>query len=257
MLGATVLSDDDMYCAIAVQRRRRFDEPSIALHRRLAPHLTRAVQLNTRLSALDSRCTAAVDALDRLRQAAIVVDAEARALFANKKAERLVGPFGCLRMTAGVLHARSYAETAKLKALIAGCAAPPESDCGGAIGLPCEGRALTMSALVLPLRGESPAFFLSPRAVAIVFVTDPTWTPARLDAQLRRRFGLAPAEAAFALQIAKGDGLGFGRQARDLAVDRLHASCACLREDRRAAASRPRAPAGVDDVRSDVIAAYR
>ena len=64
-----------------------------------------------------------------------------------------------------------------------------------------------MSALVLPLRGEAPTFALSPRPTAVVFVSDPGRTPSRLTALLRRRFGLTAAEAAFALEIARGDGL--------------------------------------------------
>jgi DNA-binding CsgD family transcriptional regulator len=165
------------------------------------------VQLNVRLSNLDRCCSASAEALDQLRQGAIVVDAEARVLFANKEAERLVGPLGCLRMAAGVLQARTDAATTRLKALIAGCAAPPEREAGGALSLPRDGQEPPTSALVLPLRGEAPAFLLSPRPVAIVFVADPGRTPAPLDANLRRRFGLTAAEAAFALEIVKGDGL--------------------------------------------------
>jgi len=207
MLGSTVLSEEGLYCAIAVQRRPAFGEREIMFQRRLAPHLARAVQLNARLSALDQRSTASADALDRLSQGAIVVDSEARVLFANREAERLTGPLGCLRIEVGVLQARSAPLSAKLKALIAGCAAPRENEAGGALRLPCERDGRTMSALVMPLRSESPAFFLSRRPVAIVFVSDPDRIPASFEAQLRRRFGLTKAEAAFALEIAKGDGI--------------------------------------------------
>ena len=207
MLGSAVLAESGVCCAISAQRKRKFSEQELALHRRLTPHLARAIQLNSRLSAIDQCCAAAVDALDRLRQGAIVVDAEARVLFANREAERLTGPFGCLRIQSGVLLARSDATTAKLKALIAGCGAAAENAAGGALRLSCDGDQRAMSALILPLRGEAPAFFLSPRPAAIVFVTDPGRTPPRMDAQLRRRFGLTLAEAAFALEIVKGDGL--------------------------------------------------
>lgn len=55
---------------------------------------------------------------------------------------------------------------------------------------------------------------VSRRPVAIVLVTDPeTEIQTRLD-NLRQRFRLTPAEAAFALEIVKGDG-------RQAAADRL------------------------------------
>jgi DNA-binding CsgD family transcriptional regulator/PAS domain-containing protein len=207
MLGAKLRMEGGLNCAIVTQRRRGFSEQDLALYRRLAPHLVRAVQLNVRLSGLEGRCAATADALDRLSHGAIVVDAQARVLFANREAERLVGPSGCLRIQSGVLQGRSESTTAKLKTLIAGCAAGREREAGGALQLPCDRDRRAMSALVLPLRGQAPAFSLSPRPAAVVFVTDPGRTPDGLDAQLRRRFGLTPAEANFAMEVAKGDGL--------------------------------------------------
>jgi DNA-binding CsgD family transcriptional regulator len=207
MLGSTVLSEEGLYCAIAVQRRAAFGEREIMFQRRLAPHLARAVQLNARLSATERGSAASADALDRLSQGAIVVDAKARVLFANQQAALLTGPFGCLRIEGGALEARSASLSPKLKGLIAGCGAPHAEEAGGALPLPCEGDGQTIAALVVPLRGEAPAFFLSPRPVAVVFLSDPRRGPANCGAQLRRRFGLTKAEAAFALEIVKGDGL--------------------------------------------------
>ncbi len=207
MLGAKVLAEGGLNCAIVTQRKRQFGKHDLALHRRLAPHLARAVQLNIRLSDSAGRCAATAEALDRLPQGAIIVDADARVLFANSEAERLVGPSGCLRIRSGVLQARSESASAKLKTLIAGCGAARESEAGGALGLPCDEDRRAMSALVLPLRGEAPAFSVSPRPAAVVFVTDPGRNPQRVDAQLRQSFGLTPAETKFALEVAKGDGL--------------------------------------------------
>jgi DNA-binding CsgD family transcriptional regulator len=207
MLGGMVHSENGANCAISVQRKRKFGEQDLALYRRLAPHLVRAVQLNARLSAIDQRCAAALDGLDRLLQGAIVVDAEAHVLFANREAERLNGPLGGLRIQSGVLQARCQSATAKLKALIAGCSAAREIEAGGALELPRGGDRRQLTALVLPLRAEASAFSLSRRPAAMVFVTDPDREPPRIDARLRRRFRLTSAEAAFALEIVKGDGL--------------------------------------------------
>jgi DNA-binding CsgD family transcriptional regulator len=42
---------------------------------------------------------------------------------------------------------------------------------------------------------------------AIIFVTDPDLVPLPAESQLARSFGLTPAEATFAREIAKGDGI--------------------------------------------------
>ena len=61
--------------------------------------------------------------------------------------------------------------------------------------------------LVLPSRSEAPAFQLAARPVAIIFATDPDRRPAPPTVIIRQRYGLTRAEAAFALEILKGDGI--------------------------------------------------
>ena len=121
MLGAVAHLEHGQHFHVAVQRSREFAPDDIRLYQRLAPHLQRAVQLNLKLTRLEMRCAATTDALDRLEQGALLVDAASRVLFANKEAERLTGIGGGLRLAAGVLQARSTSDTAKLQALVADC----------------------------------------------------------------------------------------------------------------------------------------
>jgi DNA-binding CsgD family transcriptional regulator len=77
---------------------------------------------------------------------------------------------------------------------------------------------LPLNLLVTPIRPETLTavvpWTLALRSAAIVLVSDPeTEIQARIGS-LRERFGLTPAETAFALEIIKGDG-------RQAAADRL------------------------------------
>ena len=105
MLGAVAHLEDGQHFHVAVQRSREFAPDDIQLYQRLAPHLQRALQLNLKLTRLEMRCAATADALDRLEQGALLVDAASRVLFANKEAERLTGMGGGLRLVAGILQA--------------------------------------------------------------------------------------------------------------------------------------------------------
>ena len=208
MLGAVVHAEQGRQFNMVVQKNREFEPNDVRLYRRLAPHLQRAVQLNVRLARLDMQCAASADALDRLEQGAFLVDAAGRVLFANQEAGRLTEINGALRLVAGILRARSASDTAKLHALIAGCGERGEAaGIGGSLSLPrgSDRTAITLS--VLPLRSEAPAFFLASRPAAIVFATDPGRRPAPPTATIRQRYGLTRAEADFALEILKGDGL--------------------------------------------------
>ena len=208
MLGAVAHFEQGRHFHVAVQRRREFAPDDIRLYRRLAPHLQRAVQLNIKLERLEMRCAATADALDRLEQGALLVDAASRVIFGNKEAERLTGIGGGLRLVAGMLQAGATSDTAKLQTLVAGCGQQGEkAGAGGSLSLPRGPDRSAITVLVAPLRTEASAFFLVPRPVAIIFATDPDRHPAPPIARIRQLYGLSPAEAAFALEILNGDGI--------------------------------------------------
>ena len=207
MLGSTVLSEEGLYCAIAVQRRPAFGEREIMFQRRLAPHLARAVQLNARLSALDQRSSGfrrcarpAVSGRDRRRQrgsravrqsGSRASDGAAR--LPADRGRRAAGPFRAAVREAEGADRRMRRRRAKRKpAALCDCPARamdarcPRSSCR------CAARPR-----VLPVSATGRD------RVRI----RPEPDPCEFWAQLRRRFGLTKAEAAFALEIAKGDGI--------------------------------------------------
>jgi DNA-binding CsgD family transcriptional regulator len=216
MLSAVTLVEQGQQTVIATHRQDEFAPEHVQLFQLLAPHLQRAVQLNTRLADLEMRCAASAEALNRLEQGALLVDGSVGVVFASQEAERLFAAGDGLRVTKGVLCASSAADTALLHALIAGCARQG-ADAGGSLRLSRGPDRVPLSVQVAPLRSEAPLFSMTERAVAILFVTDPDRKTRLPIAWLQQRFGLTAAEAAFAGGIMAGGGI-------QAAADRLQIS---------------------------------
>jgi DNA-binding CsgD family transcriptional regulator len=186
----------------------------------LAQHLVRAVALQRRLYQLTLANEDALAGLDGLQQGVLLVDVEARILFVNRVARALLDARDGLRLEAGALSASDADAERTLRGLVASCAgeANAATDRGGDIALPRGADRLPLNLLVTPIRPETLRaaipWTLGQRSAAIVLVSDPeTEIRARIGS-LRERFGLTPAEAAFALEIIKGDG-------RQATADRL------------------------------------
>jgi DNA-binding CsgD family transcriptional regulator len=158
--------------------------------------------------------------LDRLQQGFLLVDAQARILFANRAARALLDARDGLELEAGTLSAFDADAGRTLRRLIASCAADANAatGSGGEVGLQRGPGRLPLDALVTPIQPETAtATILMPlpqRAVAIVLVSDSETKMRARVKSLRERFGFTPAEAAFALEIIKGDG-------RQATADRL------------------------------------
>jgi DNA-binding CsgD family transcriptional regulator len=167
----------------------------------LAPHLQRAVALNRRLRRLEIERDGAAEMLDRCANGALLVDAEARILFANAAAETLLREGRGLRAREGRLAASLPAQTAALRRLIAG---GDGGGAGGLLALPCrDDRSLTVRVLSLPAETAR----LANSAAAIVFVKDPKASAPPSRGRLQALFGLTPAQAALAREILEGDGV--------------------------------------------------
>jgi DNA-binding CsgD family transcriptional regulator/GAF domain-containing protein len=184
----------------------------------LAQHLVRAVALQRRLYRLTFASDSALEGFDRLQQGFFLVDAAARPLFANRAGESLLNAADGLRLEDGILSASDADSGRTLRGLVSSCTAAASIGAGGELMLRRTTGRSPLGILVTPVPPETAMAALpwtvSRRPLAIVLVTDPeTEIQGQLD-NLQRRFGLTPAEAAFALEIVKGDG-------RQAAADRL------------------------------------
>jgi DNA-binding CsgD family transcriptional regulator len=192
------------------QKHAPFDSRQKRLFAALAQHLVRAVALQRHVHHLQISQHHALAALDRLQQGFMLVDATARPLYVNSVGKNLLDGRDGVRLEGGRLSASHADDTRELQALIASCDGENPEKIGGEMKLVRASGRLPLQVLVTPLRPGSDIAAI-PSAVnwrpsATVLITDPeVKVRSRVD-ELRERFGLTRAEAAFALEIIKGDG---------------------------------------------------
>src|SRR5665647_1013149 len=222
LLNAVALVEEGRQTVVTLQADRQFDEHDVALYKLLAPHMQRAVQINIKLASAELNQVASVEALNRIDEGVLFVDLSARIVFANFAAEKFFANRD-LRKGKGRLHGNSVSETANLHAVIAKCAAGGlRPGPGGHVSLTRAPGRSPLSLLIAPLPLETSSGLLASQPMAIIFVNDPDRNSRPDAAQLREKFGLTAAEAGFAVEISKGDGI-------QAAADRLSISRATAR----------------------------
>jgi DNA-binding CsgD family transcriptional regulator len=203
------------------QDRPAFNSDDKRLFATLAKHLVRAVELQRRMYPLTLASENALTGLGRSPQGLMLVDAAARLVFANGTARALLDAGEALHLEKGAVVSAHDPDSAQtMRGLIAACAAKPgaASFSGGEVALRRGTGRLPLGVLVMPIRPETAIVYMPwshlRRPAAVLIVSDPeTEMRARVQ-RLRERFAFTPAEAAFALEIVKGDG-------RQAAADRL------------------------------------
>lgn len=220
-LGGVLLAEDGWRTVFMLTGRDEFELDDLRLLEVFMPHLKRAVQMNARLAQADLAGQATAQFLDHMPAAAFLVDARARVLFANGAAEELVRGDHGLRVVQGALTADRSTDEMRLRTLIATRALGESGD--GVVELgQASGQPLRLQ--VMPLRGETP-LLTAHQASAIIFDVS-RHAPTDPMARLRARYGFTSAEAAFALEIARGDGKQAAAERRGVsfATARTHLS---------------------------------
>jgi DNA-binding CsgD family transcriptional regulator len=220
-LGGVLLAEQGWRTVLMLTGREEFGRDELRLLELFAPHVKRAVQFNMRLARgrLDSDVT--VRLLEQMDAAAFLVDASARVLFANGAAERLFRGQRGLRLAQGALCADRSEDDASLRALIGGGAFGSSGD--GVVQLNHASGPPTLLQ-VMPVRRETP--LLAPGLPAAIVLDVSQNAPPDAAQILRLKYGLTAAEAAFALEIAKGDGKRAAAERRGVsfATARTHLS---------------------------------
>lgn len=193
-----------------------FEREEARLLAALGPHLRRAVALTLRLARLEMERNSSAEMLNHCEQGALLVDGNARILFANFVAEAILREGDGLRARDGRLSAATSATTVALRGMIAGNEDLADS---AMLALPCsDGRKIAVH--VLPLRAETT--WLTRRPTAIVFIKDPKASALPTPENIRALFDLTPAQSALAREILRGDGV-------QAAADRLNIARATAR----------------------------
>ena len=223
-ITTNLLVDGNAAAILSVSKaldRPAFSSGEKRLFATLAKHLVRGFELQRRLYPLTLASENALTGLGKLPQGLLIVDAEARLVFANGTARALLDAGDGLRVESGAMvTARDASSEQILHRLIAACGTEPgaASFSGGEVAVRRGAGRLPLNLLVMPIKPETATTFIPwsrpRRPAAVLIISDPEMETRARAERLRERFAFTRAEAAFALEIVKGDG-------RKAAADRL------------------------------------
>lgn len=225
VMGSTLLVENGWRTEFVVPGKEDFGPEHLKLYKALAPHLVRAMQLTQRLANAETARAGFIEALDRLEQGVLLLDARARLVHANATAEALLAAGAGIHVSNGLVHCRSHIETTELHRLVAACAGGEIEDSGGRIAVTRAAGAAPLTLLCIRLNVD-PGPFSALQPQVVVFISDPDGHLAARSRKLQQRFNLTAAEAAFALEIVKGDGRDAAARRRGIspATARTHLS---------------------------------
>lgn len=202
-------------CGIKRGRGRGgFSGDQVALFEALVPHLTRAARIHRQAWSLNLAEGLLRAGIDRHAHAVLALDHRHHLVYANSRAEELLGAGDTLRLASGRLYAADPASQARLAARLAACTvggAAPGTEATEMIEIPRhQASALRVQLLPFPAPGaaaDALAGWPQPKPPAVLLVLhDPDADHRRRKGALQQRFQLTPAEAELALQIVQGDG---------------------------------------------------
>lgn len=208
MLGMTLALADDTVAVLGIHRskdRQHYQSQERQKLAILVPHLERALQLRQRLQANAIEQFASYEVMQSLDTAVFVIDAMRHVLFANRRAHQLMTQNAEVAIKRRELHFANMALHKTFAGMLAntiGYRFSPLAQAPSSLAIPRNDRLpliLSLSPLISPL--------LEPAGtLALVFVTDPEYTPASQD-ELRSLFGLTPSEAVIAADLCRGKSL--------------------------------------------------
>jgi DNA-binding CsgD family transcriptional regulator/PAS domain-containing protein len=182
----------------------------LALLNLMAPYLRRAMAANLHLRTESVREQGLAAALDRMPSAVFLLTQQSRVVFANRRAEHLLGEHDGLVVVNGELAGAQPADTRALRRLVgeAGQAAAGRVPSGpDAVSIARPSGKPPLSVLAAPVRELDARMMLPEAPVTMLIVTDPheaCESPSRAACRLGTLFGLTPSEAKVALLVALG-----------------------------------------------------
>jgi DNA-binding CsgD family transcriptional regulator len=203
--------DDGSSATFGIHRPKTskpFDEADQALAATLLEHYRRAIVLRARLRRTEMEHAAALQVEQRSGLGVLVVNRDCQLLHANRLGEAGLRAGDGIRVTNGQIGINAPTLRDLLRLLVAEAvdlagSSIPRRVHEGSIAVARRGR-LPLTLAVSPLR--PPGMGMAVPA-ALIFVRDPEMAVAQTQV-LRDLFGLTPAEAAIAADLAQGHALG-------------------------------------------------
>ena len=181
MIGGHLVRQSDLYAWISVRRPDPwgpYTNSELRMAKKVAPHLSRAVQIKARIDAERGLSRSLREAFESVAAGVVLVDATARVVSANRLAELSFKANDGLRFFRGRLACERPQDTAALQTAIAACAcatgAASERSPGVDLSISRGNgrRPLTVHVIPIPSPGAWITFAPS-RAVAALFLVDP------------------------------------------------------------------------------------
>ena len=221
--GALFVVDDmpKFHIAMTIHRsttRGPFTSAELEASQELLPHLRRAMQLRLLLERNHELEKLALEALDQLAAGVLILDSQARVLFANMAAREIATARDVIVLTDETVRCRQREQSDVLRRLVGSAIAGGP---GGSLLLSASSRRLPVSALVTPLVGTL-AVSLAAQGVqgaAAVFLSDPERHGATLIEHLQTLYRLSPTEARVAWLIARSKSIGDAAKSLGLAPE--------------------------------------
>lgn len=236
-VASNLMIGDGVFASFVLQasvHRDDIDSETTELFEALIPHLVRAVTLQRKVRMVEHQRDLAEATARRSGVGAMLVDVETRLIVADADAEAVIVSRDDLTIDQGIVHLGNAADTLRLHRLVASSVGSGTAPRGGGLKTiggtgPPPGRAPLRIDVVpypSPFTNAAPHFGMptiaSPRPAAVLLISDPEQRQKAQREVLKSRFGLTPAECAFALEILKGDG-------REAAAARLGISVSTAR----------------------------
>ncbi len=212
LVGAMLPVSGTVVGGIGIHRSAKasaFDLEDKANFIHVMPHVTRALQLHSRLQLLQRDRAIGFDALEALHVGIMVVGFSGRLLFANRAAEALLRLGQGIAASHGFLRLQVATSQPQLHRAIRDAALMPSGgsrSAGGLVLAPRGDNKAPLSLLVCPAPGNAMGNDLL-GAAALIFVNNPDDERSPSEAVLMAQFRFTPAEARLAAGLLDGEQL--------------------------------------------------
>ena len=217
--GVRVLQTSDRVGTFSIQRaphQGHVDTQDLAVLRHLQPHMAQAARTYLKFDNVLSRTQSISAGLDRLRDGIFIIGGDGKAVHLNAAAEAICRENDGLALAAGRLAARSAQDGRALDQAIGAMLKPACEDrvCESHIAISRPSGRPPYIVTVAPAPRQEADRFETIGAAAILIVADPTRSGQPATEILKDAYGLSPAEAEVASDLANG------HTARQIADDR-------------------------------------
>lgn len=224
-LGGLVERADGRIAVFGVQRGYedgRFPSETVDLVGALMPHLKRAYRMHSAIGRAQRDRETFEEALRVLPQSVLIVDRDARLVFANRAAERMLDAGDGIRLVSGRLTAAHREDQAVFAALFNPLGAVEDSSAVAALRRPQNRRPLLVQAVPLRVNGRWDP------AGRVVLLVDVDPLPGPSPDRLAALFGLTAAEARLWADLVTGATLAEISRRRQVSVNTLRVQLARL-----------------------------